>query len=87
LLLNQPQKRALELADCHVPFPDGQAMTEKSQDGHQRLPRPEKAKPGNSGESYSSQELFRDAQEIAIEHQGASYRLRITRTGGLILNK
>ena len=62
-------------------------MTEKLQDGLKGPPPFVRAKPGESGESYSSQDLFRGAQEIAIEHQGASYRLRITRTGGLILNK
>jgi len=35
----------------------------------------------------SSQALFKGAQEIAIEHQGSLYRLRITRQGKLILNK
>jgi|WetSurMetagenome_2_1015567.scaffolds.fasta_scaffold263007_2 hemin uptake protein HemP len=37
--------------------------------------------------SYASQQLFKGQKEILIAHQGASYRLRITRTGGLILNK
>ena len=36
---------------------------------------------------YSSRDLFRDKTEIHIEHQGALYRLRITRSGGLLLNK
>ena len=36
---------------------------------------------------YSSRELFRDKTEIRIEHHGALYRLRITRGGGLLLNK
>lgn len=35
----------------------------------------------------STQELFQGRQEIAIEHAGAIYRLRITRQGKLILNK
>lgn len=40
------------------------------------------------GESvYSSRDLFRDKTEIRIEHQGELYRLRITRSGGLLLNK
>ena len=39
------------------------------------------------GESvYSSRDLFRDKTEIRIEHQGELYRLRITRSGGLLLN-
>ena len=37
--------------------------------------------------AYSSLTLFKGQKEIVISHQGASYRLRITRTGGLILNK
>lgn len=36
---------------------------------------------------YASSDLFRGQSEILIEHQGAEYRLRITRSGGLILNK
>ena len=36
---------------------------------------------------YSSNDLFKGQTEIQIEHQGAEYRLRITRSGGLILNK
>jgi hemin uptake protein HemP len=38
-------------------------------------------------EVYSSRDQFRDKTEIHIEHQGALYRLRITRSGGLLLNK
>lgn len=37
--------------------------------------------------SYASEHLFKGQKEIVIFHQGSSYRLRITRTGGLILNK
>ena len=41
-----------------------------------------------SGEAiYSSRDLFRDKTEIRIDHQGEMYRLRITRSGGLLLNK
>lgn len=36
---------------------------------------------------YTSNDLFKGQSEILIEHQGAEYRLRITRSGGLILNK
>ncbi len=36
---------------------------------------------------YKSLDLFKGQNEIQIEHQGAEYRLRITRSGGLILNK
>lgn len=36
---------------------------------------------------YSSSQLFGCATEIGIDHQGARYRLKITRQGKLILNK
>lgn len=36
---------------------------------------------------YTSNDLFKGQSEILIEHHGAEYRLRITRSGGLILNK
>ena len=32
---------------------------------------------------YTSNDLFKGQSEILIEHQGAEYRLRITRSGGL----
>jgi len=34
-----------------------------------------------------SKELFRTAHEIALEHAGNEYRLRLTRQGKLILTK
>ncbi|WP_375588550.1 hemin uptake protein HemP [Hoeflea alexandrii] len=34
-----------------------------------------------------SRALFGDRKEICIEHDGAVYRLKITRQGKLILNK
>ena len=36
---------------------------------------------------YSSGELFAESSEIHIMHNGATYTLRITRSGGLLLNK
>ena len=36
---------------------------------------------------YTTCDLFKGQSEIHIEHKGARYRLRITRSGGLILNK
>lgn len=36
---------------------------------------------------YESTRLFNGATEIGIEHDGAVYRLKITRHGKLILNK
>lgn len=35
----------------------------------------------------TSQSLFRGSYEIGIDHEGAMYRLKITRQGKLILNK
>lgn len=35
----------------------------------------------------SSRDLFGQAQEVVIDHEGSLYRLRITRQGKLILNK
>ncbi|MGY6709392.1 MAG: hemin uptake protein HemP [Rhizobiaceae bacterium] len=40
-----------------------------------------------SHQSIDSQALFKGATEIVIDHEGAKYRLRITRQGKLILNK
>lgn len=34
-----------------------------------------------------SSELFRESNELIIEHQGQEYRLRLTRNDKLILNK
>ena len=36
---------------------------------------------------FRSEELFRGANEILIEHKGETYRLRCTRLGKLILQK
>lgn len=48
-------------------------------EGLQRSPEPVR--------TFTSEELFAGTAEIAIEHQGALYRLKITRQGKLILNK
>jgi hemin uptake protein HemP len=37
--------------------------------------------------TVSSDDLFQGSTEIAIDHAGAIYRLKITRQGKLILNK
>lgn len=61
------------------PTPDGQLAPQKT-------PAPYEAEA--AGEAvYSSRDLFRDRTEIRIEHHGELYRLRITRSGGLLLNK
>lgn len=36
---------------------------------------------------YSSEQLFGSEREVAIQHDGSVYRLRITRQRKLILNK
>ncbi len=37
--------------------------------------------------TYDFETLAAGAQEVQIEHRGQKYRLRVTRNGGLILNK
>lgn len=46
-------------------------------------PRPIAAAPA----TVDTRELFGDAREITIHHEGALYRLRITRNAKLILTK
>jgi hemin uptake protein HemP len=36
---------------------------------------------------FTTEQLFGSTNEIAIVHQGQTYRLRITRQGKLVLNK
>jgi hemin uptake protein HemP len=36
---------------------------------------------------FTTEQLFSGTNEIAIVHQGLTYRLRITRQGKLVLNK
>lgn len=36
---------------------------------------------------FSSRELFAGCSEVLIEHNGSSYKLRLTRQGKLILTK
>jgi len=60
---------------------------------HSDLPPPQErptlglAAKSQPASHYTSNDLFKGQSEILIEHQGAEYRLRITRSGGLILNK
>lgn len=53
----------------------------------QKTPAPYETETPGGEATYSSRDLFRDKTEIRIEHQGEMYRLRITRSGGLLLNK
>jgi len=53
----------------------------------QKTPAAYESETAKGEATYSSRDLFRDKTEIRIEHQGEMYRLRITRSGGLLLNK
>ena len=37
--------------------------------------------------TLKSEDLFQDCREVLIEHGNETYRLRLTRSGKLILNK
>lgn len=50
-------------------------------------PRSATHRAGDTARVVSSDDLFRGTTEIAIDHFGAIYRMRITRQGKLILNK
>nr|WP_272210444.1 hemin uptake protein HemP [Marinicella sp. W31]MDC2876325.1 hemin uptake protein HemP [Marinicella sp. W31] len=41
----------------------------------------------NGAPVHESEALFKGGHEIIIRHQGADYRMKITRQGKLILNK
>jgi hemin uptake protein HemP len=43
--------------------------------------------PSGDAQSLDSRLLFRDTREVLIRHNGALYRLRLTRAGKLILTK
>lgn len=48
--------------------------------------QPEPTKPARTRRIPSS-ELFAEAREVQIEHAGETYRLRMTKSGKLILTK
>lgn len=48
---------------------------------------PPKFEFSNADRVIESRDLFGDSREVAIEHDGALYRLKITKQGKLILNK
>jgi hemin uptake protein HemP len=58
-------------------------MGEKSQDASTAGGRADRAAPRR----LLSRDLLADAQEVIIEHQGETYRLRCTSKGKLILTK
>lgn len=57
-----------------------------------RTPPPTHSEPGatplpEGTVSISSRELLQGAREVLIDHEGETYRLRLTRNGKLILHK
>jgi len=58
---------------------------EKNPAGHS-APNPEFEFP-HDDRVIESRELFGESREVAIEHDGSLYRLKITKQGKLILNK
>jgi hemin uptake protein HemP len=52
-----------------------------------RPPQPHTDRQPEPVRTISSEALFQGRTEIAIEHSGSIYRLKITRQGKLILNK
>jgi hemin uptake protein HemP len=64
-------------------------MAESGNDNQNKDVRRETPLPGTTAQipRYVSADLFASSSEIRIEHNGAVYTLRKTRSGGLILNK
>ncbi|KQS84737.1 MULTISPECIES: hemin uptake protein HemP [unclassified Rhizobium] len=58
-------------------------MTPNDQDAAPAVPAPV----NQTHRTIESRELFRGDNEILISHDGAIYRMKITRQGKLILNK
>ena len=54
---------------------------------HRFRPRPLAERQLQPVRTISSEALFQGSTEIAIDHAGSIYRLKITRQGKLILNK
>ncbi|MCZ4291774.1 hemin uptake protein HemP [Hoeflea alexandrii] len=64
-----------------APLSEGSTTT-LSQGGHSPI-----SETAANTQAIPSSALFSDRREITISHEGALYRLRITRQGKLILNK
>ena len=56
-------------------------------ESRQEPPREGTTEPPEPVPVLAARELFRGRREIVIEHEGARYRLRITRRNKLILQK
>lgn len=50
-------------------------------------PQPQDSPASEGAVSISSRQLLQGAREVLIEHEGETYRLRLTRNGKLILHK
>lgn len=61
-------------------------LSEKSSDTPDSPETPRESPP-LPGRTVSSDELFQGRHELLIDHHGELYRLRLTKTGKLILNK
>jgi hemin uptake protein HemP len=62
-------------------------MTDNDQDGTSREGRSEERLANRTDGTFSTDQLFGGRDEILIRHGDDTYRLRITRTGKLILHK
>ena len=65
--------------NSHIPVDHRFRLRPLSQQHTDRQPEPVR--------TISSEALFQGRTEIAIDHSGSIYRLKITRQGKLILNK
>nr|WP_245500605.1 hemin uptake protein HemP [Rhizobium sp. BK251] len=61
-------------------------MVAEKLDTHKHLPA-RTAEPAAEVRVLESTDIFRGQSEIMIRHEGAVYRMKITRQGKLILNK
>lgn len=63
-------------------------MTEpRDSNSPEHFAQPAMRRPETAGRVIASSELFGVDREVLIEHQGSFYRLRLTRSGKLILHK
>lgn len=52
-----------------------------------RNPEPQKKQEPAKKKIYRSEDLFGNKREIVITHEASEYRLQITKSGKLLLNK
>lgn len=68
--------------DPHLPKPTRMNAQDKPAE-----PNPDHNSPADSRKLIRSEELLAGSEEVLIEHEGQTYRLRVTRSGKLILHK